>query len=605
MTLTPIDWIIIIAYLVGAMWIGIYFSRRASGSIDDYFLAGRKLPWWLAGTSLVATTFAADTPLVVSGFIRKGGIYENWFWWSAAMGFMLGVVFYARLWRRSAVLTDLEFIELRYSGKPAAVLRLFMGVYMGILANCITMGWVMLAMGKVATAAFGWPETIAVPLGGGEIVLSGRAVLLAILILVALSYTMLSGMWGVVMTDLMQFAIAMLGAIALAWIVMADMGGPAQMVQTIRAAGVEDRVFHFIPDFDFTGTEAARLAAFTFIVYIAIQWWAGTRGANLGNQRLLAAKDETHATYMMIWGSVAHYVIRPWPWIVVGLASLVYFPVAAGEDAELAYPRMMVQFLPQGLRGLMVVAFIAAFMSTMDSHLNWGASYLVNDMYKRFINRNASNRHYVAASRVATLVLICLAAMAAWQMTSIEGAWKYLATLGGGIGLVVLLRWFWWRINAWSEISALATSAVLTNILPFMEPLGVPNNFATHLTIVVASATIVWVIVTLLTAPVDERQLIEFFRRVRPGGCWGPIARRFPDVQQDNVARGWPAWFAGVICIYAGIFGIGYLCLAQYGRGLVALIIAAATGWYLLRSTAGIAKSEQSRMLAEPANSPV
>jgi solute:Na+ symporter, SSS family len=431
---------------------------------------------------------------------------------------------------------------------------------------------------------------------GVDVVLSGRFVLLALLIAIALSYTILSGMWGVVMTDLMQFVIAMAGAIALAGIVVVDMGGPAKMVETVaQVPGVEPQVFFFVPDLQ----SAGKMAFFTFVVYISVQWWAGTRGATYANQRLLAARDERHATWMMLWGTFAIYVIRTWPWVIVGLASLVYFPVTAGEDPELAYPRMMVHFLPVGLRGLMVVAFIAAFMSTMDSHLNWGASYLVNDMYKRFVKRDASKRHYVLMSRLSTLLLVSLAGVTAWQMESIAGAWMYLAKLGAGIGLVVLLRWFWWRINAWSEISALLGSFVLANVLPWIP--GLPEEFAVHLVIIVTAATIIWLAVTLLTAPIDQQRLIEFYRRVRPGGWWGPIARRCPEVTQDRVSRGWLAWLSGVVCIYAAMFGVGHICLGRYQLGLALLAAAAVTGWFLMRSVSDISREEGRRLPAEAA----
>jgi SSS family solute:Na+ symporter len=503
---------------------------------------------------------------------------------------MLSVIFYARLWRRSAVLTDLEFIEVRYSGKSAAGLRVFMAFYMGVISNCITMGWVMLAVGKLASEAFAWPETITIPTGGGGgWAVSGRLVLLAVMIAVVLFYTTLSGLWGVVTTDLIQFAIAMLGAIALAWLAVADLGGPRQMVEAVAASpGVDPRVFSYVPQLDTAGG----VAVFTFAVYVTVQWWAGTRGAGYANQRLLAARNETHATYMMIWGTFAHYVVRTWPWVVVGVASLAYFPLVEGEDPELAYPRMMVQLLPAGLRGLMVVGFIAAFMSTMDTHLNWGASYVVNDVYRRFANRRAGHAHYVMVSRLTTVALACLGGVAAWQMDSIAGAWMYLAKLGAGAGLVVLLRWFWWRVNAWSEISALATSFVLANVLPFVPGLGGDDTFAVHLVIIVAAATAVWLAVTLLTAPADEERLVAFYRKVRPGGWWGPIARRCPDVMPDRVSRGWPAWAAGVACIYAAMFGVGDLCLGRYGRGAVLLAVAAATGWFLLRAVASLSSDQ-------------
>ena len=578
MTLDTLDWVIISVYLLATMSLGLIYSGKAGGSLTDFFLAGRKLPWWLAGTSIVATTFAADTPLVVSGFIRRGGIYENWFWWSAALGSMVSVAFYARLWRRSGLLTDLEFIEMRYSGPPAAWLRLFLALYSGVVANCITLGWVMLAMTKVANEAFGWPETVTLTLGGSEWALDGKFLLLGTLMLILLTYTITAGIWGVVTTDALEFTFAMGGAIALMVLVYMNIGGPAELVEKVAAApGVTPDVFAFIPTVD----NAGGLAVFTVAVYLTVQWWAGTAAATSNTQRVLATKDERAATYGTLWGSFAHYVVRPWPWIIVGLASLVYFPLTPGEDPEAAYPKMMMELLPTGLRGLMVVSFLAAFMSTVDVKLNWGASYLVNDVYKRFVVREAPMRHYLLVSRVVTLLLMGGAMMAAYWMESIAGAWMYLAKMGAGAGMVVLLRWFWWRINAWSEISALLTSWVLANVLPFIPGF---EPFAYQLLVIVGASTLIWLAVTVMTAPTDTAHLERFFRVVRPGGWWGPIAARCPDVAQDRVSRGWPAWFSGLVMIYAALFGLGYLFLGDYLTGLVALAIAAASFWFHMRS---------------------
>jgi len=582
-----IDWCFIVGYCVVAFGIGIYFSRRASRNIGEFFIAGRKLPWWLAGTSIVATTFAADTPLAVSKLSRADGIYANWFWWSLVMGGMLCVFFYARLWRRARILTDVEFVELRYAGRPASTLRAFMALYHGVLKNCIVMGWVMLAMIKMCDVLLGWPKLTSI----------------SVLVFVAFCYTVLSGFWGVVVTDFVQFTMSMIGSVALAGIVVWKLGGPASMVAQIRAAPEFDpKLFHFVPDF----STAAKLALITFVVQISVQWWSQAEGGGYIAQRLFAARNERHSALAALWFSFAHYVLRPWPWIIVGLASLVFFsnadlvdPATGVPDFERVYPMMLARFLPVGLRGLMVASLLAAFMSTMDTHLNWGASYLINDLYKRFIKRDASARHYVNASRAAMFILMCMAALTAWQSETITGAWIYLAKLTAGIGLVTLLRWYWWRVNAWSEISALASSLVIANgnlvarvldragLVPpaFMariEWLYSSDAYAVLLTVIVAVCTVVWIVVTFLTRPVNDAHLDAFFRRVRPGGWWSPAAARCPDVVRNRANRGWLGWVSGVVCIYSALFGIGYLCLARPLPGAGWLVLAVATGWFML-----------------------
>ncbi len=582
--LCTVDWLFVVGYCVVAFGIGLYFTRRAGRNISEFFIAGRNLPWWLAGTSIVATTLACDTPLAVSGFVRSGGIYENWFWWSILMGGMLCVFFYARLWRRAGIITDMEFVELRYSGRSASILRGFMSVYCGVLQNCITMGWVMVAMVKICDVMLGWPKLLSI----------------IVLLCVALSYTLLSGFWGVVMTDLLQFIIAMTGSIALAVIVMWKMGGPADMVAQVAAApGVDLKVFDMVPDL----RTASKLAIITFAVQISVQWWPKGQGDGYLVQRLFSTRSERDSVLAMLWFNFAHYVLRPWPWIIVGLASLVYFPIEAGEDPEAAYPMMISAVLPVGLRGIMVASLLAAFMSTMDTQLNWGASYLVNDLYKRFLKKDASDRHYVMISRLAMLLLMALGVLTAWRFKSISGAWKYLVVLTSGAGLVGLLRWYWWRINAWSEISALASSFVIANGIyfaraadhivalpqPFMdriEWLYSGRMYPVLLLVVVGGCTVVWVAVTFLTTPVSQDRLKSFYRRVQPGGWWGSIAAQCPEIPRESAMRGWFGWAMGVVCIYSGLFGVGYLCLARTRSGILCLIITAISGWCVVARAA-------------------
>ena len=583
MQLHAIDWFFIVGYAVAAFGVGIYFSRRASQSTEEFFIAGRALPWWLAGTSMVATTFAADTPLAVSGLVRKGGIYENWLWWSSLMGGMLTVYFFARLWRRAGILTDAEFIELRYSGSSASALRGFYAVFYGVISNCISTGWVILAMTKICDVLLGWPKELSV----------------AVLVLLALAYTALSGFWGVVMTDLIQFAMAMTGSVALAGIVLWQLGGPVGMVEQIAATpGFDPKVFHLVPDWHTAG----KLALITFVVQISLQWWGGGQGGGSLAQRLFSTRDERHATLSYLWYTTAHYILRPWPWIIVGLASIAYFPVTAGEDPELAFPRMIAHCLPVGLRGLTVASLLAAFMSTIDTQLNWGSSYLINDLYRRFLVRGASERHYVTASRFAMVIIVGCGALAAWQADNIAKVWIYLLTLTAGGGFLGLLRWYWWRVNAWAEISALSSSLVAANggvlcrglafagLIPSSWLAGIDwfyssDTYAIRLVFIIAVCTAVWVAVTFATAPVPLEHLGRFYRKVRPGGWWGPVAARHPDVEADRASAGWLGWLAGVVCVYSGLFGIGLLCLGRYGGGLGCLVVAVAAGRIMLTRT--------------------
>lgn len=581
MQLHWLDWAFIIAYCVAALVVGLYFTKRASEDVEEFFVGGRTFKWWLAGTSMVATTFAADTPLAVSKIARTEGIYGNWFWWSALMGGMLTVYFYARLWRRAGVVTDVEFIELRYEGKSAAVLRGFMAVYGGVLQNSIIMGWVLLAMMKICNVMLGWNG------------LTSIVVLMAI----TLVYTVLSGFWGVVMTDFIQFGMAMTGSVALAGIVVWKMGGPMEMVHQIQQApNFDPKIFHFVPDFK----TATHLALLTFLVQIGIQWWGGGQGGGYIAQRLFATPSERDSVLSVLWFNFAHYVLRPWPWIIVGLASLVYFPELPGGDAERAYPAMIMQFLPVGLKGLMVASLLAAFMSTMDTQLNWGASYVINDLYRRFMVKNATERHYVNASRFVQLILAGTGAFAAWQSETITGAWIYLATLTAGAGFVGLLRWYWWRINAWSEITALVGSFVVANgnqWAKFLAFIGVPiseetmksiewfyagDTYALRFLVIIGTCTALWLLVTYLTEPVSDKRLETFYRRVRPGGWWSHVAAKCPDVEQDRARGGWLGWFAGTVCIYTGLFGIGYLLLGRSVPGLALLVVSAVSGWFMI-----------------------
>ncbi len=608
-TLTGLDWSIIGGYCLLALIIGIYFSKRASKSISEFFVAGGKLKWWIAGTSIVATTFAADTPLLVSGLIRKGGIFRNWIWWNFLFGGMLCTFFFAKMWRRAKIVTDNEFIELRYEGPPASMLRGFMAIHGGVLRNAIVMGWVISAMNKVAGVLLGLEGGIsAASLGIFAKILPHSAfiaenaqmvkaeyIVIPILLLIAGIYSIMSGFWGVVMTDMIQFAMAMGGSILLAVIVINYAGGPGALAQQVAAApGVKKEVFDFVPSF----AGAGKLVVFTFLVNISMAWWGKGQGDGYIVQRLFSCQDEKHSFLASLWFNFAHYVLRPWPWIIVGLASLIYFPLSSGIDPEKAYPMMIAKFLPEGWRGLMVASLLAAFMSTMDTQMNWGASYLINDLYKRFFVKEASSRHYVFCSRLAMVLLLIIGAFGGFMIGSIEGAWKFLVAVLAGAGLVSMARWYWWRVNAWSELSAMITSFILAtggvwvnSALKMMyktanlfggldtldsSPAGLMAKvnwfyggeaFGVRLVCIILVSTAVWITVTFLTPPISREKLIAFYRRVRPGGWWGPIAQACPEVKSDSMLPAFIGWISGSLSIFAGLFGVGFMCLGRYGTG--------------------------------------
>lgn len=568
MKLSPIDGAIIIGYILFALGLGIYYSKRAGRDINEFFVSGRNLPWWLAGTSMVATTFAADTPLAVTGLVAKDGIAGNWLWWNMVLSGMLATFLFSRLWRRAEVITDVELTELRYSGRSASLLRGFRALYIGLPINCITMGWVILAMQKIIVLTFGLPDT-------------GTSKVLVVLacMLIAGIYCALSGFWGVVITDLVQFGMAMIGSIALAVIAVNKIGGIGTLKTKLSEVhGADHSILHIFPDFG-----AGEMAVLTFGVYLGVQWWAanGVDGGGYIAQRMFAAKDERNTLLATLWFNIAHYTLRPWPWILVALVSMVVYPNLS--DPEAGYPMLMLAYLPTGLLGLMLTAFLAAFMSTIDTHLNWGASYLVNDFYKRFFKPEADDHHYVVASRISVVLIMLVAGVTSLFMNSIAGAWKFLIALNAGIGLVQILRWYWWRINAWSEIAAMVTSAIVSAIV-FTLP-ETKDNFAYQMLIIVPTSTLVWLVATLVTAPVSEERLIAFYQRVRPnGGWWGHIPS-LTKVQPIAESRT-PAllnWVLGSAFVYCALFGFGKLLLGFYGAGVLFLLIALITGGLIYR----------------------
>ncbi|MCH8960345.1 MAG: Na+:solute symporter [Bacteroidetes bacterium] len=588
MVLSPLDWLLIAFYFAFSFSIAIYYYRRAGKNTTEFFLSGRNMPWWLAGTSMVATTFAADTPLAVTEFVADNGIAGNWVWWNFAFGGMLTVFFFARLWRRSGILTDVEFVELRYTGKPAAWLRGIKALYFGLLMNVLIIGWVSLAMETVIEVLF--PGLTIFGQSSFNILgfeLSAALMLVSLLVLVVAVYALLSGLWGVTVTDAFQFVIAITGSMLLAYYVLDDprVGGIAGL-----KAKLPPETFHLLPSLGETveGVAALALSIPAFVAFIGIQWWSSWYpGAEPGGggyiaQRMMSAKDEKNSLFATLWFTIAHYCLRPWPWILVALASLVLYPDLA--NTREGFVMAMRDVLPSGLLGLLVAAFLAAFMSTISTQLNWGVSYLVNDFWRRFVKTDREERYYVVMSRLFTFLVAILSIFVTAQLESIKEGWELVLTASAGLGLVLILRWYWWRINAWSEL----TATIVPILMVILSLVGVPipgldAPFPINLFSVVAITTVIWVMVTFATRPTDTATLDAFYRLVRPPGPgWKPVGTRHADVMPDTDLRTLALnWAAGVVLVYSTLFGTGHLLLGRTGLGLVCIALAAACGGFL------------------------
>jgi SSS family solute:Na+ symporter len=578
MNFTLLDWSAIVAYLAITLFLGLYFRSRSGKSVDDYFVSGRNVSWWLAGTSMVATTFAADTPLVVTGLVYTQGIAGNWLWWAFLLSGMMTVFLFARLWRRSGLLTDVQFAEMRYSGKPAAFLRGFRAVYLGLLMNCLILGWVTKAMTSI----------VAVTLG----VTDSKALAICVLFLIPFTgiYVALGGLWGVLWTDLFQFALKMAIVIGVAWYAVAACGGMSALLNRLgemRAAagpGVGDPT-SFFPDFSRPIDQEGLwlLPVMTFLVNIGLQWWAfWYPGAEPGGggyiaQRIFSAKDERNGLLSVLWFNIAHYALRPWPWILTALAAVVLYPNL--EHPEKGYMLIVSQHVPPALRGIVIAGFMAAFMSTIATQLNWGASYLVSDFYRRFINRDATDQHYVHISRLATVLLVIASAGISVLLADIRSGWQAVLEVGAGTGGVYLLRWYWWRINAWSEISAMATALVMTVSLRWAAPFSGTNPvvFAKSALTTTVVTSLVWLIVTFTTKPEPEQVLLKFYRGVRPQITgWKAIAGLAPEVPPSrDLGRNLLSWVLGCAMVYLALFGLGHVLLGPMWEGLLLLFLSA------------------------------
>ena len=571
MALTQLDWIMVAIYAVVTVGVGLALSRRAGEGRQEFFLSGRSLPWWLLGISLVATTFSTDTPNLVTDLVRTGGVSQNWVWWAFLLTGMATVFFYARLWRRSEALTDVAFYELRYAGKPAAFLRGFRAVYLGLFFNAMIMASVNLAAIKIAGVLLGVDKFTTIIVAGT---------------LTAL-YAASSGLRGVVVTDAIQFGIAMFGAFAAAYYAVSipEVGGLAGLFSHPEVMPK----LSMLPDFGDWKTAAA-----VFIVPVAVQWWstwypgAEPGGGGYVAQRMLAARNEKEALLTTLLFNVLHYGLRPWPWIVVALASIIVYPDLASIAArfphldpslirnDLAYPAMLV-YLPSGMLGIMVASLAAAYMSTISTHLNWGASYLVDDCYRRFLAPNRSERHYVGMARLSTILLVvCAAVLSLWLENALQ-AFQIMLQVGAGTGLIYLLRWFWWRINAWSEISGMVISFAVAIYFQFIHVrLGfVPLDATTTLVVGVAITTVGWLVVTFMTRPTDQATLQTFYDRIRPAGRgWRRAVTVDPNAPQGELSAALMAWFLGCVVVYGALFATGALLYGHLAQGGLSAAIA-------------------------------
>ena len=601
--LTWIDWSIVAAYFVLSAGIGFAFTRRGGESLNEYFLSGRQVPWWLAGASMVATTFAADTPLVVTGLVAAHGVAGNWLWWCFVMSGMLTVFFFARLWRRAHVMTDIEFAELRYSGKAATFLRGFRAIYLGVFVNLIILGWVTKAMLKILTISLGINPYLAV----------------GICFVITVAYSVAAGMWAVLWTDLVQFVVKMTAVIVLAIFAVKAVGGMDALKMKVAAHfGSEAAAISVLPvSMGQNGIMGyAWLPLFTLAMFLFVQWWAAWYpGAEPGGggyvaQRIFSAKTERDGVLATLFFQVAHYALRPWPWIITGLATVILYPQGIGPtgDKEGAYVQAFVDLLPTPWRGFMMAGFAAAYMSTVATQLNWGASYLVNDVYRRFIRKEASEAHFVGVSRAATVVLFLLSIIVTMNLTSVEQAWKFLIGLGAGTGLVYILRWYWWRINAWSEVAAMIASFVTFTVFGgtfglVLSKLGIvsspdaltpafimnagENKDAVVLLVTVLVTTAAWVTATFVTKPESTPVLEAFYKRVRPGGSgWRRISEPlgFGVESIPGGRHAWLNWIAGVVAVYATLFGIGKIIFGDLATGFSLLAIAAGAFIWIARS---------------------
>ncbi|PHX97070.1 MAG: Na+:solute symporter [Gemmatimonadetes bacterium] len=581
MQFTTLDWVIISTSIVISFLPALFFWKRAGSSTTEFFTSGRAAPWWLVGVSMVATTFSTDTPNLVTNLVRERGVSSNWVWWSFLLTGMMTVFFYARLWRRSGVLTDLEFYEIRYSGKAARALRGFRAVYLGLFFNCVIMATVNLAAAKIANIVLGWPMERTLLVCG----------------VMTIVFASVSGLWGVLVTDSLQFLITMSGTFFVAFYALQqpEVGGLAGLFAKVPPSSL-----NLLPDF---GDWSVALAA--FIIPITVQWWsvwypgAEPGGGSYIAQRMLASRSERDAVTGTLLFNIMHYALRPWPWIIVALASMLIYPNLSDIGAafpyvdpslighDMAYPAMM-KFLPAGALGFVVAGVLAAYRSTIETHLNWGTSYLVHDLYRQFLKPGKTEKHYVLVGRLTTAGLMIIAALMTYALGTAKEAFDLILSIGAGTGLIYLLRWFWWRVSAWSEISAMIGSFVVAIGFFIAKKNGV--QVADHVSLIatVAATTAIWVTVTFLGPQTDRATLVSFFKLVKPAGPgWKSVqAEAGVGASAESPAQALMGWMLGCAFVYAALFGTGSLLygkMPQFYAWLVVFVLSGLGMWKVLR----------------------
>jgi len=575
MNLNYLDWVSISIYILLVMYLGIFLSKKSINNISDFFTANKEIPWWLSGISMVATTFAADTPLAVTGIVVLAGISGNWVWWGFILSGLFTTFLFAKLWHRSNVTTDTELIEMRYSGKPAQFLRAFRALYLAIPINCIILGWVTSAMAKIIVAT------------------TGQDPWQIIVFLYALTtiYITISGIRGVIFTDFLQFFIALTGSFIVMYFAVTHdaVGGLKNLVSNLYLSEQYNQHLNFLPSFK----EGTTITLLMFCVYAAIQWWstwypgAEPGGGGYIAQRMFSSKTDKDALKASLLFNIFHYGVRPWPWIITALCILFIYPITNPDsilhaDPEISYAYFMIDFIPSGLKGLLVIAFLSAFMSTVSTHVNWGSSYIVNDFYARFIRTKDSfsnsidaNRHYVFISRLSTILIMLLSMISSYFIDSIQGAWKLLISIGAGTGLVYMLRWYWWRVNAYSEISAMIAAFVGYLLSVYFE-----LNEAFTIISTTIFTTFIWLSVTFITPPEPKELLIDFYKKIQPhGNGW----KKITNSSGPSIVPSLINVFLGLITIQGFLFGTGKILLQDIYLGLTILSVAFITMLLLIK----------------------
>ncbi len=578
----PIDWLIVLVYLILTMAMGLYLSRKGSKSLADFFVSGRSLPWWLAGISMAATTFSIDTPLYITGVVANRGIAGNWEWWTFGISHVIMIYIFAKMWRRSEVLTDAELTELRYGGDMGAILRGVKAFIFAVPMNCIAIGYAMLAMVKVVDALEIW-QSLGIEAGDNNLKLFS-VVGVSIFVLI---YAGLAGLWGVVATDFFQFFLALFGAIVVAYFALGSVGGIHSLVEQVPIAYPDQDILSLLP-VNFGGGEGwisfsktAGITASTFFAYIFLQWWSWRRSDGGGEfvQRFAAAKNEADAEKAAWTFNIMHYVIRTWPWILVALASVVLYPDLA--DKELGYPKLMLDFLPVGILGMVVASLLAAFMSTVSTSINWGASFITNDLYLRFVKPTATQTELVFVGRLSSVLVTVLGAIAAFLATDVATVFRLVIAIGTGSGLVLILRWFWWRVNAAAELSAIVGS-FLVGMVTSLSPWFKIEDFGWRIIFITISVTCLWVIVLVLTPPESETTLETFYQKVRPGGPgWSRERMKTGLFPAQDLGLDLQRVLASIFLLLGLLLATGGFLLLQQAIAWISLIVAVIGGVWL------------------------